>query len=145
LTPRVYSGRAAVLLVSAAVLATSCSRDDDAEPPTPSDPTETADTGTTTAPPDEQDASEDVTGFVCEPDDAGSWDASGVLTSTAPTPEDYAVTVLVTGPDETSAPGRRIVLEGLKPGVATTFEVPDVRPVGVGDLTCQVRVVRMGD
>jgi hypothetical protein len=144
LTPRAYAGRVAVLL-SVAVLATGCSRDDDdAEPPTPSDPTETADTGTTTAPPDEQDASEDVTGFVCEPNDAGSWDASGVLTSSAPTPEDYAVTVLVTGPDETSAPGRRIVLRALEPGVATSFEVPDVRPVGAGDLTCQVRVLRLG-
>jgi len=143
LTRRTYAGRVAVLL-AAALLAAGCSRDDGAEPPTPSDPTETADTGAATAAPSGRDASEDVSGFVCEPDAAGSWDASGVLTSSASGPEDYAVTVLVTGPDETSAPGRRMVLRGLEPGVATPFEVPDVRPVGGGDLTCQVRVVRLG-
>jgi hypothetical protein len=143
LSGRTYAGRIAVLLAAAA-LATGCSRDDDAQPPTPSDPTDTADTAGTTAPPDDRDASGDVSGFVCQPDAAGSWDASGVLTSSATAPEDYAVTVLVTGPDETSAPGRRRVLRGLEPGVATPFEIPDVRPVGAGDLTCQVRVVRLG-
>ncbi len=144
MTGRAYVARA-VILLSAALLASGCSGDDEAEPPTPSDPTETADTGMTTAPPDGQDAAEDVTDFVCEPDEAGSWDASGVLTSSAPAPEDYAVMVVVTGPDETSAPGRRIVLRALEPGVATTFKVPDVRPVGAGDLTCQVRAVRLGE
>lgn len=142
MTRRTYAGRAVVLLTLAA-LATGCSRDDDARPPTPEDPTNSASTGATTAPPDERDASEDLSGFVCQPDEAGTWDASGVLTSSAAVPETYVVTVLVTGPDETEAPGRRKVLRALQPGVATPFEVPDVRPVGAGDLTCQVRVVRL--
>lgn len=142
MTRRTYAGSAAVLLATA-VLASGCSRDEQAEPPTPSDPTDTAATGAATSPPDEQDAAEDLSGFACEPDGAGGWDASGVLTSSASGPEDYAVTVVVTGPGETSAPGRRKLVRRVEPGVATPFEVPNVHPVGAGDLTCQVRVVRL--
>lgn len=137
-----YAGRVAVL-GAVLVLAAGCGRDD-AEPPVPADPPPATSAPTTTpTPPGGQDAAGELSEFVCAPDQTGAWDASGVLTPTEP--GDYSVTVVVTGPDDASAPGRRRVLAGLQPGTPEPFELLDVPAVGAGDLTCQVRVLRLTD
>jgi hypothetical protein len=137
--------RRAAVLLSAALLVGGCGGGEDAEPPTPSDPTDTATSTTSTAPPDEVDASDDLSGLVCAANGSGTWDARGVLTSSASSRADYSVTVVVTGPDETSAPGRRRLLPGLEPGVATPFTIRNVPVVGAGEPTCQVRVARLDE
>lgn len=144
-TEPTYARRAAVL-GAVLVLAAGCGGDD-AEPPTPADTTATTDTPST-APPTlagGQDASSDLSEFVCAPDASGVWNATGVLTSTASAPADYSVTVIVAGPEASAAPGRRRVLEDLDPGVPVRFQIRAVPPEGDRDLTCQVRVLRLSD
>lgn len=137
-----YARRAAVLIAVVA-FASGCGADE-AEPP-PVDPSTSVSPSPTETPTQsaEGDASAELTDFVCAPDDTGRWDASGVLLPDGPVSADYAVTVVVTAPQEESAPGRQRVLTGLQPGTPVPFKIRDVPPVGAEDLTCQVKVVRL--
>lgn len=132
-------------LGAALVLAAGCGGGD-AEPPTPEDPTTTTtptETETPPAPAGGEDASADLSEFVCAPDETGAWNASGVLTPSAPGTGDYSVTVVVATAEESSVQGRERVLAGLARGVPAPFEIRNVRPEGSGDLTCQVKVLRL--
>ena len=134
-------------LGAALVLATGCGGGD-AEPPTPEDPTTTAtptETETPPAPAGGEDASADLSEFVCAPDETGAWNASGVLTPSAPGTGDYSVTVVVATAEESSVQGREQVLVGLEGGVPAPFEIRNVPAEGGGDLTCQIRVLRLSD
>jgi hypothetical protein len=118
---------------------------DDAELPTPADPTTTTQSPST-APPTFAggvDASADLSRFACAPDATGAWNASGVLTSSAAGPADYSVTVIVSGPQEPAAPGRRRIFADLVPAQPVRFRIRQVPPQGAGDLSCQVRVLRL--
>lgn len=134
-------------LGAALVLAAGCGGGD-AEPPTPADPTTTTtptETETPPAPAGGEDASADLSEFVCAPDETGAWNASGVLTPSAPGTGDYSVTVVVATAEESSVQGRERVLVGLESGVPAPFEIRDVPAEGGGDLTCQIKVLRLSD
>jgi len=137
-------GAAAGIAVAVWLAAGCAGGSDSASKPDPSASTSSPSETVSPAPtPDGVDASGDLSEFACEVDDTGRWDASGVLVSSARTVGDYEVTVVVTGPGESSASGRQRVLLGVAPGEPTAFEIPDVPAVGSGDLTCQVQVVRL--
>lgn len=137
-------GRRMVVVSALLGLVAACGGDD-AELPTPADPTTTTQSPST-APPTLAggvDASADLSRFVCAPDATGAWNAYGVLTSSAPGPADYSVTVIVSGPQESAAPGRRRILADLLPAQPVRFRIRQVPPLGAGDLSCQVRVLRL--
>jgi hypothetical protein len=141
----VTDGRRLLALCAAVLLAAGCGSGD-AEPPTPDDPTTTATPGETATPPPPaggEDASADLSEFVCAPDQAGAWNASGVLTPSGPGTGDYSVTVVVATAEESSVQGRERVLAGLEAGVPVPFTIRDVPPEGTGDLTCHIKVVRL--
>nr|CAA9360088.1 MAG: hypothetical protein AVDCRST_MAG46-3219 [uncultured Nocardioidaceae bacterium] len=130
------------------VLAAGCGGGDDAEPPTPADPTTPATATDTASPPPPAggvDAAADLSEFVCAPDETGAWNASGVLTPSSPGTGDYSITVVVATAEESTVQGRERVLTGLDNGVAVPFEIRDIPPEGTGDLTCQVKVVRLSE
>lgn len=138
--------RRPIALGAVLMLAVGCGGGD-AEPPTPDDPTTTATPSETATPPPPvggEDASADLSDFACAPDETGAWSASGVLTPSAPGTGDYSITVVVTAAaEESSVQGRERVLAGLERGVPVPFRIRDVPPEGSGDLTCQVKVLRL--
>ena len=137
-------GRRTLLIGALLILAAGCGGDD-AELPTPADPTTTTQSPST-APPTLAggfDASADLSRFACAPDPSGVWNASGVLTPSATGPADYSVTVIVSGPQESAASGRRRIFENLVPAEPVRFRILRVPPQGDGDLSCQVRVLRL--
>jgi hypothetical protein len=137
-------GRRTLLIGALLILAAGCGGDD-AELPTPADPTTTTQSPSTAPPtlPGGVDASADLSRFACAPDASGAWNASGVLTPSATGPADYSVTVIVSGPQESAASGRRRIFEDLVPAEPVRFRILRVPPQGDGDLSCQVRVLRL--
>lgn len=89
------------------------------------------------------DANGDLSEFVCQADQDGEWNASGVITNSASRSADYRVTVVVSEGPGVSVPGKRRVLTDLAPGRPETFDVEAVPDAGDTDSTCQVEVLRL--
>lgn len=88
------------------------------------------------------DAVSDLSDFRCDRAEGGRWAASGVITNPTRRTASYAVTVVVSGPDESDPQGKRRTLPAL-PGEPTPFAIGAIPTSAGADPICSVRVVRL--
>lgn len=81
--------------------------------------------------------------FECQPDTSGAWSATGTLTNTSGGLSDYVVTVAVVPGQNGATAAKRERVIGLGAGHSVPIEMYRLPvPTAVGDLTCQVQVLR---
>ncbi len=122
------------------VVAGACSPPAEAPSADPPATTPTATTDEPDGPAGEADPAA-LSGFVCAPDDDGTWAASGTLTNSGADDADYVLTVLVAGPTSTTAQAKRqrVTLAG---GESLPVELTSLPAPAEGELSCQAQVVR---
>jgi hypothetical protein len=134
-----------LVLVLIAVGAVACGGggDDPAAAPDTSSPSAAASTpDAESAAGSKVDAAADLSEFVCEPDDDGEWNASGVITNSSGEAADYRVTVVVSDGPGASLAGKRRTLPQLSPEAPEPFDIKRLPSVDDTDATCQVEVLR---
>ena len=92
--------------------------------------------------PKEQLATADLTAFLCSPDAAGKWTATGVLSNTSEKERSYQVTVFVGAGNAGEA--RVADVADVAPGGTQDFMVTDL-PAPNADAMCHVKVVLPSD
>ena len=90
------------------------------------------------------DAVSDLSEFVCEPDAAGQWNASGVITNSSGQAADYRITVVVSEGPGASLEGKRRTMTELAPDTPESFDIKRLPGASGSDTACQVQVLRLG-
>ncbi|HYJ66992.1 MAG TPA: hypothetical protein VEX15_04955 [Nocardioidaceae bacterium] len=133
-----------LIAVAMALVACGGGSDDPSASPTSDSPTASQ---PVTSPDvaDEQvvNAGSDLSDFVCEADDDGDWNASGVITNSTGQLADYRVTVVVADGPGVALPGKSRTLTDLAPGIDEPFDVKRLAPSGEADPTCHVELLRL--
>jgi len=123
-----------------AVVLSGCGGSGDGTPGDTS-PATPATTTSGPAPLEGKPAPEDLSGFVCDRDDAGKWSASGVLKNATKADATYQVTVFLGDASGKSADAKTKHIGLIKAGQSLTFAYESL-PEADADTQCFVQVLR---